>query len=66
MELRRTTALWSPALVGACATAGSAMSLPPQATVVDELPFHYVPLAATGQTACPIASSPPQLVSKIS
>lgn len=59
MKLRRKAALLSLALVGACATAGAAISLPPQATVVGELPFHYVPLAATGQTACPITSSTP-------
>lgn len=59
MKLRRKTASWSLALAGACAAAGAAIAMPPQATVVGDLPLTYVPVEATGQTSCPVATTVP-------
>ena len=59
MKLRRKTAMWSLALAGACAAAGAAIALAPQATVLGDMPLHYVPIEATGQIPCPAAAAAP-------
>lgn len=59
MKLRRKAVLWSLALAGACVTAGVAIALAPQATIIGDLPMHYVPIEATGQIPCPIAATAP-------